>query len=82
MNMNMKTFFATNKKMFAATMVVLVALFGGYYVFIPSANAGHVIETHYVPTIKCVRGVEYYTTIHGIAPAYKPDGTLYSCEGL
>jgi hypothetical protein len=28
----------------------------------------------------CIRGVEYYRTGHQLAPAFKPDGTLYTCE--
>lgn len=32
------------------------------------------------PSEMCIRGVVYYTFGHGKAPAYKPDGTLYSCD--
>jgi len=28
----------------------------------------------------CKSGVVYYTNGQGIAPAFKPDGSLYTCE--
>ncbi len=28
----------------------------------------------------CLKGVVYYTSHNQIAPAFKPDGTLYTCK--
>lgn len=33
-----------------------------------------------IRTEKCFNGVVYYNTGQGIAPAFKPDGSLYTCE--
>lgn len=33
------------------------------------------------PSELCIRGVVYYTFGYGKAPAHKPDGSLYQCEG-
>lgn len=29
---------------------------------------------------KCINGVVYYFQGHGMAPAFKPDGSLYTCN--
>jgi hypothetical protein len=29
---------------------------------------------------ECIRGVVYYNSGHRLAPAYKQDGTLYTCD--
>lgn len=29
---------------------------------------------------KCVKGVIYYNAYNRMAPAFKPDGTLYTCD--
>lgn len=31
-------------------------------------------------SIRCIKGVEYYASGYRLAPAFKPDGTLYTCE--
>lgn len=30
----------------------------------------------------CIKGVVYYSSGYQLAPAFKPDGTLYTCEVL
>jgi hypothetical protein len=32
-----------------------------------------------VQSVECIKGVQYYNYSYGFAPAFKPDGTLYTC---
>lgn len=41
---------------------------------------GREIHTMSLMVEKCFNGVVYYNSGQGIAPAFKPDGSLYTCE--
>ena len=35
---------------------------------------------HIEASTVCLQGVQYYITGYHLAPAFKPDGTLYTCK--
>jgi hypothetical protein len=68
-----------SKVFFLAFIAIILLSCGGDDMTEVETIGGFQGRTKY--QISCIDGVEYIRTIDGITGHFKPDGSLYTCEG-